>query len=84
MSCICHHGPGSETRSINPFTAGVYTYMVLAYGNIVITKQYFNKYFKLKVAGQRIFHILLNYYLFEGCYFGAIMGSAKIAKIKCL
>ena len=23
-------------------------------------------------------------YIFEGCYFGAIMGTAKIAKIKCL
>ena len=23
-------------------------------------------------------------YLFEGCYFGTIMGSMKIAKIKCL
>ena len=23
-------------------------------------------------------------YSFEGCYFGAIMGSAKVAKIKCL
>ena len=23
-------------------------------------------------------------YLFEGCYIGAIMGSAKIAKFKCL
>ena len=26
----------------------------------------------------------LHRYLFEGCYFGAIMGSANIAKIKCL
>ena len=23
-------------------------------------------------------------YLFEGCYFGAVRGNAKIAKIKCL
>ena len=28
--------------------------------------------------------IILYRYLFEGCYFGAIMGSAKIAKNKCL
>ena len=32
----------------------------------------------------RAFNSLLYRYLFEGCYFGAIMGSAKIAKIKYL
>ena len=28
-------------------------------------------------------YLSLYRYLFEGCYFGAIMGSAKIEKIKC-
>ena len=29
-------------------------------------------------------YLLLNGYLFEGYYFGAIMVNVKIAKIKCL
>ena len=28
-------------------------------------------------------YLLLCRYLFEGCYFGAIIGSAKIAKNAC-
>ena len=38
--------------------------------------------FKFAHSSTQIIYLLLYTYLIEGCYFGAIMGSAKIAKIK--
>ena len=39
-------------------------------------------YFKFAHSSTQTLYLLLNRYIFEGCYFGAIMGSAKIAKQK--
>ena len=33
--------------------------------------------------GLKLNHIVAGY-LFEGCYFGAIMGRVKIEKVECL
>ena len=41
-------------------------------------------YFKFGNSSTQIINLSLYRYKFEGCYFGAIMGSAKIGKIKCL
>ena len=40
-------------------------------------------YFELCIQDIKLNHIEAGY-LFEGRYFGAIMGNAKIARIECL
>ena len=42
------------------------------------------RYFEFAYSSTQTICLLLYRYLFEGCYFGAITGSVKIAKIKCL
>ena len=42
------------------------------------------KNFALQSCSQTIYLLIYHRYSFEGCHFGAIKGSAKIAKIKCL
>ena len=39
---------------------------------------------RLQHLSTQTLYSLLYRYLFEGCYFGAIMGSTEIAEIKCL
>ena len=53
---------------------------VVQYG--VAMLQYSDAVLQYEVA--QTLYSLLYRYLFEGCYFGAIMGSTEIAKIKCL
>ena len=37
-------------------------------------------YFEFTYSSTQTIYLILFRYLFEGCYFGAIMGSAKIAR----
>ena len=46
-------------------------------------KRYFS-YLKFAHSSIQIIYFFLQSSSFEGCYFGAILGSVKIAKIKCL